>query len=142
MTRPKQNPRTFRGASNLELEVDLAPKNTTVENEREIRAALPGRRGIHRTPEALHPIWKVSSRGLPRPPLRNPACHQYSSVPDSIALLSFFSGDLDPLIGCPGAEVTFPQDLRALFRRVLREVSQPGQPFGVGNPSIFSDPRR
>src|ERR1017187_3874573 len=80
MTRPKQNPRTFRGASNLELEVDLAPKNTTVENEREIRAALPGRRGIHRTPEALHPIWKVSSRGLPRPPLRNPACSQYSSV--------------------------------------------------------------
>src|ERR1035441_8959570 len=33
MTRPKQNPRTFRRASNLELEVDLAPKNTTVENE-------------------------------------------------------------------------------------------------------------
>jgi hypothetical protein len=38
MTRPKQDPGTFRGAFNLELEVDHAPEDVAVKDE-----GIPGR---------------------------------------------------------------------------------------------------
>src|ERR1035441_3562228 len=56
--------------------------------------------------------------------------------PYSITQIRFFSGNLNRLIGCPKAEVSLAQNLRALLERVLREVPQPVQPFGVGNPAL------
>src|ERR1019366_2389295 len=136
MTRPKQNPRTLRGAGNLELEVDLAPQNTAMENEGRSRGLFQvagGLIGLRR-----HFIQYGKRLLADFPAYHREFAHVVNKVscPDSIAQIRFSSGHLNRLIGSPEAEVSLAQDFCALLRRVLREMSQPVQPFGVGNPAF------
>src|ERR1039457_6722040 len=96
MTRPKQNPRTFLGASNLELEVDLAPKNITVENEGRSGRLFQVAGGFIGLRRHFIQYGKCLLADFPAHHSEIPHVVNIVPCPDSIAQLSFFSGNLDP----------------------------------------------
>src|SRR5437870_3745557 len=137
MAGPEDDERLGGRATDLELEKNLAPKNSRAENERAARRLVE------------FSWWLVGFRRNFIEDFNQPLADFLTDQPEvephfvdelaratRIAPLLLALRNLDRLIRWVAAKKPFLENLITLFSRILREMSVSIQPLRIGNPAV------